>query len=132
MSSRHEHESGSVWLTLAGMILALAGLMRIFDAIWAFRYSGALPENLEGAVFGTSLSTYGWIYLVVGTTLLGSSYAVLSRSLLARWIGLFAVGIMAISAMLWMPFYPVWSLTYIMLSMLVMYALAAHERTAKL
>ena len=39
--------------------------MPIFDVILAFRCHGALPTRLEGAIFGTSLKTYGWIYLVV-------------------------------------------------------------------
>ena len=29
--------------------------MRIFDAIWAFLYHGVLPQDLEDALFGTSL-----------------------------------------------------------------------------
>ena len=34
----------------AGTIMGIAGIMRIFDGVWAFRYDGALPENLEGAI----------------------------------------------------------------------------------
>ena len=33
-------DRGSGWLVLAGTVLGLAGLMRIIDAIWAFRYNG--------------------------------------------------------------------------------------------
>ena len=124
-------EPTSGWLFFAGTILGIAGIMRIFDAIWAFRYDGALPEGLEGALFGKSLNTYGWLYLVVGAILIISSFAVLSRSQFARWIGIIAAAIAAISAMWWMPFYPVWSLTYVLLAGLVVYALAAHGgRTA--
>ena len=126
MSTRSDPERGSGWLFFAGTILGIAGLMRIFDAIWAFRYDGVLPENLEGALFGTSLSTYGWIYLVVGAILILSSFAVLSRSQFARWIGIIAAAIGTISAIWWMPYYPVWSLTYVLLGLLVVYALAAH------
>src|SRR4051812_635467 len=108
MSAQVEEEAGSGWLFFAGTVLGVAGIMRIFDAIWAFRYDGAIPENLEGALFGRSLSTYGWIYLVVGAILILSSVAVLSRSQFARWIGIIAGAIGAISAMWWMPFYPVW------------------------
>lgn len=38
------------WLVFAAIVLGVAGIMRIFDAIWAFRYHGVLPENLEGAI----------------------------------------------------------------------------------
>jgi hypothetical protein len=126
MDAQLEREPGSGWLFFAGTILGVAGFMRIFDAIWAFRYDGAVPENLEGALLGTSLSTYGWIYLVVGLILVLSSVAVLSRSQFARWVGIIAGAIGAISAMWLMPFYPVWALTYVLLGVLVVYGLAAH------
>ena len=99
--------------------------MRIFDAIWAFRYHGVLPNNLENAIFGHSLKTYGWVYLVVAAILLLSSFGVLARSQFSRWIGIFAGAVMAISAVWWMAYYPVWSLVYIFIGVLVVYALAA-------
>ncbi len=38
--------------------------MKVFDAIWAFRYHGVLPSNLEAAIFGHSLRRPGgWIWL---------------------------------------------------------------------
>lgn len=114
------------WLFFAGTVLGIAGIMRIFDAFWAFRYDGALPDELEGALLGTSLSTYGWVWLIVGVILIGASFAVLTRSQFARWIGIIAGALLAISAFWWMPFYPVWSLAYVLIGMLVVYGLAAH------
>jgi hypothetical protein len=119
-------ESGFGWLFFAGTILGIAGVMRIFDAIWAFRYDGVLPDELEGAILGTSLTTYGWLWLIVGAILIAASFAVLSRSQFARWIGIIAGAVLAISAFWWMPYYPVWSLTYVMIGVFVVYGLAAH------
>jgi hypothetical protein len=42
----------------AAIVLDVAGIMWLFDAIWTFRYHGVLPENLEGAIFGDSLKTH--------------------------------------------------------------------------
>ena len=42
-AARGYDSDGDGWLFFAGTILGLAGLMRIFDSIWAFRYKGALP-----------------------------------------------------------------------------------------
>ena len=117
---------GEGWRFFAGTVLGIAGIMRIFDAIWAFRYHGALPNNLENAIFGHSLKTYGWVYLVVAAILLVSSFGVLAGSQFSRWIGMFAGAVMAISAVWWMPYYPVWSLVYIFIGVLVIYGLAAY------
>jgi hypothetical protein len=118
-------DAGAGWLIFAGTILGMAGIMRIFDGIWAFQYDGAVPDKLEGAVLGTSLSTYGWIWIAIGLILIICSFAVFSRSQLARWIGIVAGAGMAITAIWWMPYYPVWSLVYIISGVVVIYALAA-------
>lgn len=117
---------GAGWLFFAGTALGLAGLMRIFDAIWAFGYHGSLPDGLRDGVFGSTLSNYAWLWLGVGALLVASSFLVLVRSQFARWVGFIAAGIGAISAMAWMPYYPIWSLTYVGIAVLVIYALAVH------
>jgi hypothetical protein len=117
---------GEGWVLFAAIVLITAGVMRVFDAIWAFRYHGALPENLEDAIFGHSLKTYGWIYLLVAAVLIASGFLVLSGSQLARWLGVAAAALGSISAIWWMPYYPVWSLTYIGIGGLVVYALVAY------
>lgn len=115
----------------AAIVLITAGIMRIFDAIWAFRYHGALPDGLEDAIFGHSLKTYGWIYLVVAAVLIASGFLVLSGSQVARWLGVAAGAFGSISAIWWMPYYPVWSLTYIAIGGLVVYALVAYGGRAE-
>ena len=120
-----KHDDG--WNLFAAVVLGVGGIMRAFDAIWAFRYHGVLPENLENAIFGHSLRTYGWIYIVVAAILILSALGiVMSRSQVGRWVGVAAGSILAVSSIWLMPYYPVWSLTYIGLGVLVVYALAAH------
>ena len=77
----------------AAIVLAVAGIMRIFDAIWAFRYHGVLPGNLEAAIFGHSLKTYGWIYLAVAAVRILCAVLVLSGSQVGRWAGIVACAI---------------------------------------
>ena len=124
--TRFDMKAWSGWMIFAGLVLLVAGTMRIFDSIWAFTYQGSLPDNLEHDLFGHSLSTYGWLWLVVGIVLFVSGVAVMVRSQIARWIGVFAGALGAVSAIWWMPYYPVWSLAYIALGVLVIYALVAH------
>jgi hypothetical protein len=117
---------GQGWILFAAIVLFVAGIMRVFDAIWAFRYHGVLPENFQAAIFGHSLKTYGWVYLAVAVVLILCAFAVMSGSQIGRWVGVTAGAIGAISAVWWMPYYPIWSLTYVALGALVIYALAAH------
>jgi hypothetical protein len=120
------NESGNGWTIFAGIALLVAGVMRIFDSIWAFRYHGVLPSNLEAAIFGHTLKTYAWVYLAVGIILILAGFGVMVQSQISRWIGIFAAAILGISAIWWMPYYPIWSLTYIGICFFVIYALAAY------
>ncbi|MFN8036366.1 MAG: hypothetical protein U0V73_10565 [Acidimicrobiia bacterium] len=115
---------GFGWLFFAGTILGLAGLMRILDSIWAFRHKGSLPD--DSGVLGQSLTHYAWAWLIVGIILIVSSFAILSRNQFARWIGFIAATIGGLSAMTWMPYYPIWSMTYVLIAVLVFYALARY------
>jgi hypothetical protein len=66
------------------------------------------------------------VYLIVAIVLILSAFGVMARSQFSRWIEIFAGAIMAISAIWWMLYYPIWSLTYVGLGVLVIYALIAH------
>jgi hypothetical protein len=118
--------SGEGWILFAGIVLIVGGIMRFFDALWAFSYHGTLPQGLEGAIFGTSLTTYGWIDLGVATLLVLSGLGVWMGSQAARWFGVFAAALAGISAMWWMPYYPVWSLSYVAIGVLTIYALVVY------
>jgi hypothetical protein len=104
----------------------VAGVMRFFDAIWAWTYSGALPNNLQDALYGRTLTSWGWVWLGVAVLLFVCGAAVFTRSQVARWVGVFAGAVGAISAIWWMPYYPIWSLMYIGVCIFVIYALVAY------
>lgn len=118
--------SGDGWLLFAGTMLGLAGIMKIIDAIWAFQYHGSIPANLKDGLLGSDLKHYGWLWLGVGALLIISGCLVVTRSQFGRWVGIFAASIGLISAMLWMPYYPIWAFVYVVIASLVLYALIVY------
>jgi len=63
--SQHEGQAAPVkrsgWLTFSAVVLIIAGIMRVIDAIWAFGYHGAIPDDLKDAILGhTSRPTSGF------------------------------------------------------------------------
>jgi hypothetical protein len=119
-------DRGHGWIVFSAVVLGVAGVMRILDSIWAFRYHGVLPQNLEDAVFGTSLKTYGWLYLFVGIVLILAAFAVMTRSQIARWVGIVAGAVAVITSVGWLPYYPIWALVYIAIGIMVIYGLTAY------
>jgi hypothetical protein len=121
-----DESQGLGWQFFAATMLGIAGIMRIIDSIWAFGYKGALPEGLKDGVLGSNLETYAWVWLCVGGLLLLSSVIVITGSQFARWFGIIAAFFGGVSAIAWMPYYPVWSLVYIGIAIMVVYALAVY------
>ncbi len=120
----------SGWVTFSAVVLIIAGVMRIFDAIWAFRFKGTVQDGLTQALFGHTLKTYGWVWLIVGIVLIVAGFLILAptgiASEVSRWIGVVAAGALAITAATWLAYYPVWTLVYIGISVMVIYGLLAH------
>jgi hypothetical protein len=121
----------SGWLTFCAVMLVLTGILRVIDAIWAFQYSGSVPDGLHSALLGHSLTAYAWVWLITGIILVAAGILVMGPSdrpsaEVSRWIGIIAASLGAISAMFLVAYYPVWALIYIALAALVIYGLAAH------
>jgi len=119
-------ERGSGWLTFASIVLIFGGALRLIDSLWAFRYKGALPENLDGGVLGSKLKTYAVVYLIVGVLMVLAGIYVLYRNQFFRWVGIVAAFVGGLSGVVWLPFYPVWGLIYIGIALLVAYALTMY------
>jgi hypothetical protein len=126
MSYAVRERQGEGWLLFAAIVLMTAGVMRIFDAFWAFDKDDELTANLQVLLFDDSLDAYGWIWLVVGVLLIAAGFGVLGGSQSARWFGIFVAAISAISAFLWIYAFPIWSLVSVLISVGVIYALATY------
>jgi hypothetical protein len=114
---------GEGWLIFAAIALGVAGIMRIFDAIWAFRINN---QVLPDGILGSNIRNYAWVWLIVGILLILCAFAIAQQSQVARWVGIVAGAVCAITSIWWMPYYPIWSLTYVAIGIFVVYALAAY------
>jgi hypothetical protein len=108
------------------VVLIMAGVMRIIDAFWAFDQDGETTGQLEVLLFDDDLAAYGWIWLAVGILLVAAGFGVLSGSQWARWFGIVMAALAAISSMLWVYEFPIWSLLGVGISVMVIYALATY------
>jgi membrane protein implicated in regulation of membrane protease activity len=123
-----DEERGAGWLTFSAIILVFAGIMKIFDSIWAFRAKNTLGDGdeLPFATLGSNLKAYGVYWLILGILLIFAGYGVLQKAQWARWFGIIVAAIAAIASMSWMPYYPLWAFTYVLIALLVIYGLSAY------
>ena len=117
---------GEGWLMFSDIVLVTAGIMRIIDAFWAFDKDDELEGRLQTLLFDDDLTAYGWLWLIVGILLILAGFGLFSGSELARWFGILMAVVGAVSSMLWIYQFPIWSLVGVTISLLVIYGLAAY------
>ena len=79
-------------------------------------------------VYKINVTTWGWIHLILGVIVLLAGIALLRGALWARIVGITVAVLIALANFLWLPYYPVWAIVIIAVSVLVVWALAAHGR----
>jgi hypothetical protein len=125
MSQRMPARVGSGWLLFSAVVLITAGIMRIFDAFWAFDRDDEAGD-LQTWLFKDNLSAYGWFWLILGILLILAGFAILNGSEWARWFGIFMAALAAVSAMTWIYAFPVWSMVSTLIGFLVVYGLTMY------
>jgi hypothetical protein len=124
----HEESSGwAGWIVFASVMMTLAGALNVVHGLVAIL-------NDEWVVWGNrvdlylDLTTWGWVHLGVGAAAILVGLGLLSGNVLARAIAVVLAGLSILANFLFMPAYPVWSLTIIAIDVFVIFALTAHGR----
>ena len=119
-------ERAANWLAFAGALLVIGGAFKIFDALWAFKYDDEISEDVQTIVFENDLQSWGWVWLIVGVVLVAAGIAVVSRVQWARWVGIVAASLAAISFLPWIYYQPLWTILSVSLAVMAVYALATY------
>jgi hypothetical protein len=111
------------WLTFAGLMLILGGLLNFFDGLWALRRGDTAVDTL---FFANNLDAWGWFFLLLGIALIVAGFAVFAR---AHWAVVFGIAIGLIGATLnffWIFAFPIATAVVVTLNILVVYALTMY------
>ena len=123
MTGSETVREGSGWLVYSGVMLIIVGVVSVFDAIWAFRYSDTVADLI---FFENDLAVWGWIWLIIGIVLISAGAQVFNRAQWARWLGVVAASVAIVSNVSWAQIQPTASLIGVVLASLVLYGLIAH------
>jgi hypothetical protein len=115
------------WTVFAGIMMVIQGVW------WAMAGLIALLEDeffvvTPEYVFQFDATTWGWIHLAVGVLLFAAGLAVFSGAVWARTVGVIVAGFATLAAFAWLPWYPLWAILFITVSIGVIWALTAHGR----
>ena len=120
----YEEDRGYGWVTFAGVLLMVLGTINFIEGIAAISNSHFFAANTHYVV--GSLSTWGWIALLLGVLQWAVGLGVFVKNQFARWTGVAVLSLNAIAQLLMMPAYPFWSLSIFALDILAIYALVVY------
>jgi hypothetical protein len=120
------------WISFAGWLMVIIGSIDFFEGLIAVirgQYYVLTPNQI--VVF--DLTTWGWIMMIWGIILLIAGFGLLSGQGWARWFTIIAGGL---NFLLQLGFvggaiYPLWALTGLALTIVVLYALIVHWHDAR-
>ena len=117
-------ERGYGWVAFAGVLLLVVGTINFIEGIAAIGNAHFFVANAR--FVAGNLNTWGWVVLCIGVVQLLVGLGVFVKNQLARWIGVAALSVNAVVALLMMPAYPFWSLCIFALDILAIYGLIAY------
>jgi hypothetical protein len=116
------NEQRSGWVTFAGVLLLIAGVLNVIYGIAAIGDSNFFINDTKYIL--SNLNTWGWITLIIGVIQLFAAFSLWSGGIYGRIIGIGAAGLSAIGALLSIPAYPFWSLAIFALDIVIIHQIA--------
>jgi hypothetical protein len=115
----------SGWVTFAGVMIFIVGILNAFDGLVAITQSRYIERNIGGELpITNNVKTWGWGALILGILLILVALGIFSGATWARVIGIVLVGINLLFQFAYLGHYPLWSLTMIAIDIVVIFALA--------
>jgi hypothetical protein len=125
--SQHRSE-GAVALTwFASIMMMLIGVFGIIIGLGGI-IKGDVYTVTPNYVFQFSVSTWGWIQLILGIVVLFAAFGLFSGAVWARTVGVLMASLNAIAQFAFLPHHPVWAICVLVLDVFVIWALTAHGR----
>jgi hypothetical protein len=115
---------GSGWVTFAGIMLAIVGVLNIIYGIAAISDSHFYIRDTSYIV--SSLNGWGWALLIVGVIQFFAAYSIWTLSEWGRWVGLASASVNSIIQLMVLPAAPFSALALFSVDILIIYGLAAY------
>ena len=114
----------SGWVTFAGVMLFIAGVLNVIYGIAAIGDSKFFIQDQKYIL--SNLNTWGWITLILGALQLLAAFSLWAGSLYGRVMAIFFASLSALAALLSIPAYPFWSLAIFAIDIIVIYQVAMY------
>ena len=108
----------AIMLMMIGIYHAMMGLVAIIDK--------EFYVATENYIFEFNVTAWGWIHLILGIVVVVAGFGIFRGTMLGRTVGVIVAGLSGLTAFAWIPYYPLWGIVLVALSVAVIWALTAH------
>jgi hypothetical protein len=115
------------WAGFAGIMLIMIGIFDVIQGLVAL-FNDEFYVVTQKWAFEFDITAWGWIKLILGVILIASGVGIFSGNVAGRTVGVIAAGVAAIVNFAWLPYYPIWSIIIIAISIAIIWAHTAHGR----
>jgi hypothetical protein len=122
--SYYEDDAGYGLVTFAGVMLLIAGVLNTLYGIAAIDKANFFVRDAHYVI--GDLSTWGWFLTILGVLQLFAAFAIWRGTPWGRWFGVGCATVNAILQMLWIPAYPILSITLLAIDIFIIYGLLAY------
>jgi hypothetical protein len=113
------------WTAFAGFMMVIMGFWWIITGFVAI-IDDTFYVVTEEWIFQFDTTTWGWIHLILGIVILISGFGLFTANVWARTVGVILSAIAMLVAFAWLPYYPIWAIIFIAVSIAVIWALTVH------
>jgi hypothetical protein len=122
-------ETRSGWVTFAGVMLLILGVLNIIYGIAAIDDASFFVNDTK-FIF-SDLQTWGWIALIVGVLQVFAAFSLWAGGAYGRIVGIAVATLSAIAALLSIPAYPFWSLAIFAVDIVIIHQIAVNGTTGR-
>jgi hypothetical protein len=107
---------------LAAVLMMISGVFGFFEGLAAI-IKGSFFVVLPNYAYSLSATGWGWLHLILGALVFVAGAALLADQTWARITGVVLAAFQTIASFVFLPYYPVWGIVVIALSLFVIWAL---------
>lgn len=113
------------WIGFAGVMMIIGGFLNAFYGLVAVVNDEWVVWTNRSAMY-LDMTQWGWVHIILGLVIVLAGFGLFTGNVLARTLGVVIAAISLVANFFFIPAYPIWAITVIVIDLLVIWALTVH------
>ncbi len=100
-----------IWWVIVGLVAVLDDAFYVITQEWVFEFD---------------TTVWGWTHMILGIVVSLAGFGIFRGVVWARTVGVIIAVASALIAFAWLPYYPIWAILFIAVSVAIIWSLTAH------